>query len=55
MSNVAFADALTDMMRGVLVNIGAVGVLAAVNVNVFAGTITAFEYAMPCPLEGLRW
>ena len=45
--------ALTLTMRGVLTNIGA-DVLMDVNVNVFAGVMTAFRFAMPCPFEDFR-
>ena len=53
-SNVAvdlFMDVVTDIMRGVLTNIGVVGMLVDVNVNVFAGVITDLAFAMPGPLE----
>ena len=46
-------DALTDVTRGVRTNTG-VDVLVGVDVNVFAGVMTAFEFAMPGPLEGFR-
>ena len=44
-------DALRDIIRGVLTNIGVVGMLVDVNVNVFAGAITDLAFAMPGPLE----
>ena len=44
-------DALTGIIRGVLTNIN-VGVL--VDLNVFAGAITTFEFAMPGSFEDFR-
>ena len=44
-------DALTDIIRDVRTNIG-IGVLVDKNLNVFAGVMAAFEFAMPWPLEG---
>ena len=46
-------DALTEIIRGVATNNG-VGVLEDVNVNVFAGAMTAFEVVIPSPFEDLR-
>ena len=45
-------DALADIILRVLTN-SDVGVLVDVNINVFAGVMTAFEFAMPGPLEEL--
>ena len=42
--------ALTDTIRGVLTNVD-IEVLVDVNVNVLADLITAFNFAMPGPLE----
>ena len=44
------AVGVDTLMCGVLTNID-VGVLVDANVNVFAGIMTAVEYAMPGPLE----
>ena len=44
-------DAVTDIIRGFLINIGVVGMLVDVNVNVFAGVKTDLAFAMPGPLE----
>ena len=46
-------DALTALMCGVLTNID-VGALVDVNVNMLAGVMTTFEFAVPGPLEGFR-
>ena len=46
-------DALTNILRGVLPNID-VDVLVDVDVNAFADVMTAFEFAMPIPLEEFR-
>ena len=43
-------DLLTDKILGVLTKI-CVDVLLEVDVNVFAGVMTAFEFAMSDPLE----
>ena len=43
-------DAFTGMIFGVLTRIG-VEVLVEMNVNVFAGVMTALECVMPSPLE----
>ena len=51
-SNVAvdlFIDAVTDIIRGVLINIGVVDMLVDVNVNMFVS-----EFAILDPLEGFR-
>ena len=40
-------------LAGVLTGIG-VDVLLDVNVNVLAGVVTTFEFAMPGPLEEVR-
>ena len=56
MSNVAvdlLMDALTEIIRGVLTNIG-IGVLVDNNLNVFAGVMAAFEFDMPRPIEEVR-
>ena len=48
-------DALTDIRLGLLTNNIGVDVLVDVNVNVSAGVMTAFEFAMPGrPLEEFR-
>ena len=55
-SNVAvelLMNAVTDIMRGVLSNID-VDVLGDVNVNIFAVSMTAFEFVMSDPLEEFR-
>ena len=44
------AGVLTGVIVGVLTTIDAAAVLVGVNVNVFAGAMTAFEFAMPGPL-----
>ena len=44
---------LADVIFDVLNNIG-VDVLVDVIVNVFSGVMTAFEFAMPDPLEEIR-
>ena len=44
---------LMDALTGFLANIE-VDVLVGVNVNVFAGAMTAFEFAMPSSLEEFR-
>ena len=46
-------DSLTDIRLEVLTNIG-VDVLVDVSVNVLADIMTAFEFAMPGPLEEVR-
>ena len=46
-------DVLADIIFGVLTN-SDVGVLVDVNINVFAGVMTAFEFAMSGPLEECR-
>ena len=46
-------DALTDIILGVRTGIG-VGALAGVNVNVFAGVMTAFKLSMLGLLEVVR-
>ena len=46
-------DALTALMCGVLTNTDG-GVFADVNVNVLAGVMTTFDFAMSGPLEGFR-
>ena len=43
-------DALADIILRILTN-SDVGVLVDVNINVFAGVMTAFEFVMPAPLE----
>ena len=43
-------EAFTGIIRGILTNIG-VDVLVGVTVNIFLVAITAFEFAMPSPLE----
>ena len=57
-SNVAVGllmDALTDIRLGLLANNIGVDVLVDVNVNVSAGGMAAFEFAMPGhPLEEFR-
>ena len=53
-SNVAvdlLIDSLIGIIRGVVTNNIDVDVLVDVNVNVLAGVMTAFEFAMPDPLE----
>ena len=55
-SNVAvelLMNAVTDIIRGVLSNID-VDVLVGVNVNIFAVSMTAFEFVMSDPLEEFR-
>ena len=47
------AGVLTDIILGVLTTIDA-AVLVGVNVNVFAGAMTAFAFAMPGPFEEFR-
>ena len=47
-------DVLGDIIRGVLTNIDADVLVVDLNANVFAGVMTAFEFAMPCPLEECR-
>ena len=46
-------DSLTDKIFGVLTIID-VEVLVDVNANVFAGVMTAFEFAMPYAIAGFR-
>ena len=56
-SNVAvdlLIDSLIGIMRGVVINNIDVDVLVDVNLNVLAGVMTAFEFAMPDPLEEFR-
>ena len=57
-SNVAvdlLMDALTGIILGLLANNIGVDVLVEVNVNAFAGVITAFDFPMPGrPLEEFR-
>ena len=43
-------DTSTGITLGVLTNIG-IGVLAYVDINVFAGVMTAFDFAMSGPLD----
>ena len=55
-SNVAvelLMNAVTDIMRGVLSNMD-VDMLVDVNVNIFAVSMTAFEFVMSDPLEEFR-
>ena len=48
-------DALTDIRLGLLTNNIGVDVLVDVNVNAFAGVMTAFEFPMPGrPSEDFR-
>ena len=47
-------DALTTIIGGALLTNIDVDVLMDVNVNVFAGLVTAFGFAMPGPLEEFR-
>ena len=49
-----FMDAVTDIIRGFLVNIGVVGMLVDVKVNMFVSAMIAFKFAMLDPLEGFR-
>ena len=49
-----FMDAVTDIMRGFLINIGVVGMLVNVNVNMFVSAKIAFEFAVLEPLEEFR-
>ena len=49
-----FMDAVTDIIRGFLINIGVVGMLEDVNVNMFVSAMIAFKFAMLDPLEGFR-
>ena len=49
MSDVAI-DLLVDGLTGITFGVG-VDVLMGVNINVFSGVMTAFEFAMPDPLE----
>ena len=49
-----FMDAVTDIMRGFLINIGVVGMLVNVNVNMFVSATIAFEFAVLEPLEEFR-
>ena len=46
-------NAVTDIIRGVLSNID-VDVLVGANVNIFAVSMTAFEFVMSDPLEEFR-
>ena len=46
-------DALTVIIRGALLTNIDVDVLMDANVNVFAGLMTAFDFAMPCSSEDL--
>ena len=46
-------DASTGIIRGVRTNIS-VGVFVDVNVIMFGGVMTAFEFAMSGPLEEFR-
>ena len=48
-----FMDALISMILDVLTNID-VGVLVDVNINIFAVSMTAFEFVMSDPLEEFR-
>ena len=53
-SNVAvdlLTDGLTDILLLALANNIAVEILVDVNMNVFGGAMTAFEFVMPGPLE----
>ena len=54
MSDVAvdlLTDVLTDIIRLALANNIVVEILVDVNINVFGGVMTAFEFIMPGPLE----
>jgi hypothetical protein len=46
-------DLLVDGLTGIMFGVG-VDVLVAVIVNVFSGEMTAFEFAMSCPLNEFR-
>ena len=46
-------DALTDIIRGLLTKID-FDALVNVNLNVFSGGVTTFEFAMPGALERFR-
>ena len=49
-----FMDAVTDTIRGFLVNIGVAGMLVDVKVNMFVSVMIAFKFAMRDPLEEFR-
>ena len=53
MAVVLLMDVLTGIMRGLRTNID-VGVLVDVNVNVCAGEMIAFDFAISSPLEKFR-
>ena len=46
--------ALTGKILGVRTEIDAGVLVVGVNVNVFSGIMTAFEFVMSLPLEGVR-
>ena len=47
-------DVLGDIIRGVLTNIDADVLVVDLNANVFAGVMTAFEFATSGPFEEFR-
>ena len=50
----ATVDLLMDALTADILIDNDVDVSADVNVNVFVDVMTAFEFAMPCPLEEFR-
>ena len=48
-------DLLMDTLATLILGVRGVDAMVDVNLKVFAVLMTAFEFIIPCPLEGFRW